>query len=113
VQRRYRVGLKLRCDPVFDSAMVLQRVEAALRADGAYDRRNLGQPVQSSALIAAVHAVPGVVAVDLDFLHLAGSAPALKTTLQAASTRAVAGTPAAAELLTLDEGPLERLELMP
>ena len=115
-QRHYRLGLKVRCDAAFDSAAVLAAVLAALRAHGAFDARALGQPVHGSELIATAHGVPGVVAVDLDFLHRAGSAASLRPTLRAADTRIVAGVAgglAAAELLTLDPGPLSRLEVMP
>lgn len=115
-QRHYRLGLKVRCDAAFDSAAVLAAVLAALRAHGAFDARALGQPVHGSELIATAHGVPGVVAVDLDFLHWAGSAASLRPTLRAADTRIVAGAAgglAAAELLTLDPGPLSRLEVMP
>ena len=115
-QRHYRLGLKVRCDAAFDCAAVLAAVLAALREHGAFDARALGQPVHGSELIATAHGVPGVVAVDLDFLHRAGSAASLRPTLRAADTRIVAGVAgglAAAELLTLDPGPLSRLEVMP
>jgi hypothetical protein len=107
------VGLKVRVDAAYESAPVLAAVEAALRAQGAFDARELGQPLHGSEVIAAAHAVPGVVAVDLDFLHLAGTPQALRPTLVAAQTRAVAGQPQPAQLLVLDPGPLARLELMP
>jgi hypothetical protein len=57
--------------------------------------------------------VPGVLAVDLDFLFFAGSLPALRPTLQAASTRLVGAQLQPAELLVLDAGPLVRLETLP
>lgn len=113
VPRWYRVGLKVRCDAAYEAAQVLAAVEAALRAQGSFAQRALGQALHASDVVAAAHAVPGVMAVDLDFLHLAGSPLALRPTLRAADTRVVAGQPAAAELLTLDPGPLARLELMP
>jgi hypothetical protein len=112
-QRLYRVGLKVRVDAAYEAPVVLAAVEAALRAQGAFDARELGQPLHGSEVIAAAHAVPGVVAVDLDFLHFAGTPPALRPTLVAAPTRAVGGQPQPAQLLVLDPGPLARLELMP
>jgi len=111
--RPFRVGLKLRCDPAYDTKQVMAAVDAALRVRYAFDLRALGQPVHGSELISVVHAVPGVVAVDLDLLYLAGTPPGLRTSLSAAATRISAGVPAAAELLTLATGPLARLELMP
>lgn len=112
-QRAYRVGLKVRVDPAYEAATVLAQVEAALRAQGAFDARELGQPLHGSEVIAAAHAVTGVVAVDLDFLHLTGTPPGLRPTLVAAQTRVAGGQPQPAELLVMDPGPMARLELMP
>ena len=86
-QSTFRVGLKVKCDPDYESAKVLSAVEAALRAHFSFDARELGQPVQQSDVIATAQAVPGVVAVDLDaalWRHAAGAAD-----------RAVAAGPAA------------------
>ena len=69
----------------------------------------LAQPVQQSDVIATVHSVPGVLAVDLDALYL-GAVPSLPTRLLAAQMRLSGGVPLAAELLTLASGPLDRLE---
>lgn len=111
--RPFRIGLKLRCDPAYDATQVLAAADAALRVRYAFDQRALGQPVHGSEVVSTVHAVPGVVAVDLDLLHLADALPGLRTSLNAAATCISAGVPAAAELLTLAPGPLARLELMP
>jgi hypothetical protein len=95
----------------------LVAVEAALRAHFAFDVRELAQPVFASDAIAAAHAVPGVVAVDLDFLY-GGSAPpaqtlrSLQTRLLAGRMRVQSGAALPAELLTLDPAPFERLEEM-
>ena len=114
-----QVGLKVRTDPAYDSALVLANVEAALRAAFAFDARALAQPVQQSEVIAAAHGVAGVVAVDLDLLY-GGSAPTTQTAaslqgrLLASQARVgPAGTALPAELLTLDAGPLASLGLMP
>jgi hypothetical protein len=112
-QRSYRVGLKVRVDAAYEAATVLAGVEVALRAQGAFDARELGQPLHASQVVAAAHAVPGVLAVDLDFLFFAGSLPALRPTLQAAATRLVGAQLQPAELLVLDAGPLVRLETLP
>jgi predicted phage baseplate assembly protein len=111
-QRHYRVGLKVKVDAAYEAAVVLPRVEAALRAQGAFDARELGQPVHASDVIAAAQAVPGVVAVDLDFLCFAGTLPQLRSTLRAAPTRAVGAQALPAQVLVLDPGPLLRLEVM-
>ena len=63
-------------------------MEAALRAHYAFDARALGQPVLQSDVIAVAHTVPGVVAVDLDFLY-GGTSPSAQT-VQSRQTRLLA-----------------------
>src|SRR5262249_30094095 len=48
----FRLGLKVRRDPDFESRQVLAAVEAALRARFSFEARSLGQPVQQSEVIA-------------------------------------------------------------
>jgi uncharacterized phage protein gp47/JayE len=114
----FRVGLKIKCDPARDPKRVLADVEAALRAQYAFDARELGQPVQQSEVVAVAHRVPGVIALDLDLLY-GGSLPLVQTIpsrrdrLLASRMRVAAGVPLAAEILTLHPGPLARLEVMP
>ncbi len=111
------LGLKIKRDPAYERKALLASVEAALRAHFAFAVRALGQPVLQSEVIAAVHAVPGVVAVDLDALY-GGTAPASQTVpsrqtrLLASRMRVEGGVVLPAELLTLDPSPLG-LEDMP
>ncbi|MFA6262517.1 MAG: putative baseplate assembly protein, partial [Bacteroidia bacterium] len=114
----FNLGLKVKVDPAYESKPVLAAVEAALRAAFSFDARELGQPVQQSEVIAVAHGVPGVIAIDLDFLY-GGSAPPSQT-LKSRQARLLAthmhvsnGVPKAAEILTLHPGPFDRLELMP
>ena len=107
--RSFRLGLKVKRAPDYAIEPVLAKVEAALRARFGFDARGLAQPVLQSDLIATVHSVPGVLAVDLDALYL-GALPSLQTRLLAAQMRLGGGVPLAAELLTLASGPLDRLE---
>jgi predicted phage baseplate assembly protein len=113
----FRLGLKVKRDPAYALDAVLAAVEAALRARYAFDVRALGQPVLESDVIAAVHAVPGVAAVDLDFFY-GGSAPFFQTRrskqrrVLASQMRVVNGIATPAELLTLHPGPLDRLQEM-
>ena len=117
----FRFGLKVKRDPAYELGPLLQAVETALRRHYAFDARALGQPVLQSDVIAVVHSVPGVVAVDLDFLY-GGTSPAAQTVkslqkrLLASRMRVVGSAGAAvalpAELLTLDAAPLARLEEM-
>jgi predicted phage baseplate assembly protein len=88
-------------------------VEKALRDQFSFDARSFGQPVTLGEVIAAIQAVPGVVFVDIDSLYRSGP-PALNQRLQAALPEAgPGGEPLAAELLTLDPGPLTDLEVVP
>ncbi|MBX3635891.1 MAG: putative baseplate assembly protein, partial [Rubrivivax sp.] len=114
-----QVGLRVHCDAERDEAVVLAAVEQALREDFGFAARELGQPVQRSAVLASAHRVPGVRAVQLTDLF-GGSAPAAQT-LPGVHERLLAnrmrvgagGVPLAAELLTLEAGPLARLEVLP
>ena len=63
-----------------------------------------------SEVIATMQAVPGVVAVDVDKLYRADQAPALHSRLIAElPIMGADGEMRAAELLTLDPGPLTNL----
>ena len=113
----FRLGLKVKRDPAYEPKALLAAVDAVLRVHFAFDARALGQPVLQSDVIAVVHSVPGVVAVDLDFLY-GGSSP-LAQTLKSRQTRLLAsrmrvsgGVAMPAELLTLADGPFDRLEEM-
>jgi predicted phage baseplate assembly protein len=113
----FRLGMKVKRDPAYEIKPLLQAVESALRAHYAFDARALAQPVLQSDVIAVAHSVPGVVAVDLDFLY-GGTAPAAQT-LKSRQTRLLAsrmrvsgGVALPAELLTLDAAPFDRLEEM-
>lgn len=114
----FQVGLDLLTDDAYDRAEVEAAVEAALRAAFAFDTRSLAQPVQQSEVMAVVQAVPGVVALDLDWLY-GGTQPATQTTaslqtrLLASRARVGAGgTVLGAELLTLAPTPLVSLGVM-
>jgi len=113
----FRLGLKVKRDPAHDANTVLAAVETALRAHYSFAARDLGQPVLQSDVIATVHSVPGVVAVDLDLLY-GGTSPFAQTQksrqrrLLATRMHVDGGLPRAAELLTLHSGPLDRLEEM-
>lgn len=114
---RFNLGLKVKRDQAYEITTLLAAVEAALRAHFSFDARALGQPVLQSDVIAVVHTVPGVVAVDLDFLYKAPTAQSPKlrhTRLLAARMRVNGGVAMPAELLTLDpDTPFDRLEEMP
>jgi hypothetical protein len=95
----------------------LSAVECALRADFSFDAREFGQPVTLSEVYAAIHRVPGVVAADINKLYRRGQS--LSSQQPQPKARLLAALPvvqpdgrvAAAELLTLDRGPID-LEVM-
>jgi hypothetical protein len=95
---------------------VLADVEAALRAAFGFAARGFGQTVTMSEVIAVAQNVPDVVAVDLDRLYRTvppADTPGLHPRLPAALPGlGPLGEALAAELLTLDPGPLDALEVM-
>ena len=110
----FRLGLTVKRDPAYESKPLLAGVDAALRRAFAFDARALGQPVLQSNVIAVAHSVPGVMAVDLDFLYggsspLAQTVSSLQTRLLASAMRVSGGSALPAELLTLHPDPLDRL----
>ena len=113
----FRLGLKVKVHPDHLQARVLAAVETALRAAFAFAPRSFGQAVALSEVMAQAHAVPGVVAVDVDLLRRLtppGGASLVEFRLPAAPPELAAdGTMLPAEMLTLDPAPLARLEVMP
>ena len=113
----FRIALKVKIDPDYLADKVQAAVEAALRARFAFRVRQFGQSVAMSEVISAAQDVAGVVAVDLDRLYrttppfdTAALHPRLSAALPAIGAD---GRMVAAELLTLDPGPLEALGVMP
>ena len=113
----FRLGMKVKRDPTYELKPLLAAVEAVLRSHYGFDARALAQPVLQSDVISVVHSVPGVVAVDLDFLY-GGTAPeaqtkkSRQTRLLASRMHVTGGVVMPAELLTLDAAPLDQLEEM-
>jgi len=109
----FRFEGKIKVNPDYETDAVLAAVESALRAQFSFSVRAFGQPVFLSEVIAAVQAVPGVVAVDISKLYRADAAATLETRLLAALPETLSnGDVAAAELLTLDPAPLDGLGVM-
>jgi hypothetical protein len=80
---------------------VLPRAALALSDAFAFDARELGGSVAKSQVLAILQDVEGVVAIDLDALHLVGAARSLETVLRARRATFAAGGIAPAELLLL------------
>jgi hypothetical protein len=92
VPRLFWLQADLKIDPDRVRTDVVAAVEAALRAAFSFEARAFGQAVAKSEVIAVMHGVTGVLALDLNALHRTD----------------VGGTGAGPdELLTLDPGPID------
>jgi hypothetical protein len=108
----FRFGGKVKIDSDFVAEKVLGEVDTAIRAAFSFDMREFGQPVVLSEVFSVIQAIPGIVAVDVDFLY--------RGNIQKLEPRIFAEVPViknngqmqAAELLTLHSGPLDHLEMM-
>jgi uncharacterized phage protein gp47/JayE len=108
----FKLVASVKIDPDYIEEKVLTAVEDALRTGFAFAARTFGQPVTLSEVISAMQNVAGVVAVDVNKLHRSDQSEAWNELLSAQAPRAGDDSSVpAAELLTLDPGPLE-LEVM-
>jgi hypothetical protein len=107
---RFTLSATVKIDPDYDSTATLAAVEAALRAAYAFAERDFGEPVTIDEVYAVIHGVAGVVAADIQQLYrieLGALDPQPQSRLIAALPAVQSdGTVNAAELLTLDDGPL-------
>lgn len=109
----FRIKGRVSVLPEYLQEKVLGEVMQALRTYFSFDARMFGQPVMMSEVITVIQGVPGVEAVDLDKLYLAGKGETLNTRLVAEMPAVGSkGDVKAAELLTLDPAPIE-LGVMP
>lgn len=111
----FRLALKVSVDPAHDTEAVLAAVETALRADFGFAARGFAEPVALSAIAGTAHRVAGVCAIDVDALYRTVEPQTARVPhdlLRALPGRQDAGTLLPAEILTLDPGPLDALELM-
>ena len=110
----FRLSAKLRVDPDYQVASVLDAAEQCLRSAFAFDARQFGQDVTLSEVAAVLQGVAGVVAVDVDRLYRAdrdaGLAARIPSDLPVPFSHVDLVLPA--EMLTLDPGPVT-LENLP
>jgi hypothetical protein len=98
-------GIKL--DPGYTSELVLPLIEQKLREEFSFDARAFGQPIALSQIVQSIHAVAGVIAVDVNALYRIGDPAVPNARLAAAFPRAgTDGFIEPAELLTLDPRPV-------
>jgi hypothetical protein len=109
----FRLAVSVKVDPTYIANDVLVGVEAVLRDRFSFDRRNFAQPVAASEVLAAIHSVAGVVAARIGSLYRAGTPGNFVRLPADPPIRLPDGSLRAAELLTLDPGPLDSLTVMP
>ncbi len=88
-------------EPRYVADDVLDAVHTALIDAFSFERRALGQRVARSEVLAAIQDVEGVRAVDLDALHVTGTARSLRTVLPARPASWSQGIVVPAELITI------------
>ncbi|HUP43067.1 MAG TPA: putative baseplate assembly protein [Thermoanaerobaculia bacterium] len=114
----FRIGAAIRTDPRREPDEVLAAVRAALAAAFDFERRRFAQPVTAAEVVAAVHRVEGVEAVDLDRLERTDDAPepapaTPPPVLSAHPAHWEDGTIRPAQLLVLSEVELTEMEETP
>jgi len=111
---RFTTGFKLKFDPAHPKDKVTAAVVEALRAAFGFDARAFGQQVALSDVIATIQNVDGVAAVDVDALDrtdgIGGNGLTAPLPCAVPQATSLAGS-LAAELLTLDDGPVEPGEM--
>jgi hypothetical protein len=115
--RLFVFAAAVKVDPAFLPEKVLAAVEATLRERFSFAARSFGQNVNLSEVIALVHEVAGVVAVDVNEFYGADTPPApgeppVKPRLEAKRPRPGVDTTFPAQILMLDPRP-PVLEVMP
>jgi predicted phage baseplate assembly protein len=110
-QRFFRLKAKVKVHEDYVAADVIKQVKQELRQRFSFDARQFGQPVTLSEVISVIQRTAGVVAVDLDQLYRTDAGQGLNARLPAAQARAGTEQALAAELLTLDPGPLDIEEM--
>ena len=116
-QRYFRLEAKVAIDSRYVVDDVLAAVSAALLAGFGFEARGLGQSVTSAEVIALVHTVAGVVAVDLDVLEPFTDTPPLTeataTAVPAFGARrdAASGTLLPAELVQISPAGIDLKEM--
>jgi predicted phage baseplate assembly protein len=109
----FRLGLRIHVFTQSRPAATQAAVEAALRKVFGFDARDFGQAVTLSEVLAVVQEIENVAACQITALFRTGQANGLATRLVAAGPQSGGETKVAAEILTLDPGPLVESGVMP
>ncbi len=100
--RQFALRAKVRVDARYLAEKVFKAVAAALADRFSFAHRQFGQKASKSEVIACIQAVEGVVAVDLETLHIAGATADLNAILPADGAIWDNNGIHSAELLTVD-----------
>lgn len=103
----FSVAGEILCTPDRLATQVFQEIDNALRSAFSFPSRDFAQPVARSEVIAILHSIPGIVAVNLSAFHRVDQAVSVETLLSAQGPRAGATDDLGAELLLLDGRPLD------
>lgn len=110
--RQFRVAADLRIRDGYQTELVREAVDTALRSSFDFDKRGLGQSVFASELLETMHSVPGVLAADLTLLvslTFVGPLSSVPDVLHAAAPQpgvVLANVSAGAALLTIEPHPV-------
>ncbi|MBD2099870.1 putative baseplate assembly protein [Leptolyngbya sp. FACHB-261] len=86
-QLLFNLEAKVLVDSRYPMDAVLAQINTALRETFSFEKRQFGQDVTTSEVIAAIQAIAGVVAVDLDALYRLGFSKTLEKVLPASPAR--------------------------
>jgi predicted phage baseplate assembly protein len=104
--RTFTVAAGLRVDPAYRTEDVYASVGRRLAGVFSFDRREFGQPVFKSEVIAAIQAVAGVIASNLTLFRYADDpAPSVQDRLDAQPAALSGSDAVGAELLTIERVP--------
>jgi hypothetical protein len=95
----FNVKANLVIDARYIAADVLSAAESALKEAFAFVKRAFGQPVTAAEVVTVLQEVEGVIAVDLDALHLTGTTEVLNQIL-------------ATDIAHMDNGVIHRAQLL-
>jgi hypothetical protein len=118
VLRYFRCTARVAIDPCHEADTVLAACRTKLQRAFGFDARDLAQSVTAAELLALLHQVPGVVAVDLDVLQPYGEPAAAASDMQVVPAFGGRWDGAAkamkpAELMLLNPAALELAEATP
>lgn len=109
----YNLKANLVIDARYIAADVLVDAETALKDTYAFAKRSFGQPVTTAEAVTILQGVEGVVAVDIDKLHLTGSAETLNQILLTDIAHVDNGVIHRAQLLLINTLGIKLLEVQP